>query len=105
LDAVLLSFIAAASLGVVLLLPIHGSVSRRRLLLDSLAALPRRRPNHATAVHVTVPGLDVSSDWLTVHDRLLEDFPELTDVLATTMPGALLIVYEGEPNIDGWVEE
>jgi hypothetical protein len=51
----------------------------------------------------TVPGLDVASDWLNVHDRLLDDFPEVIDVLATTMPETLLIVYQGELNIDDWL--
>jgi hypothetical protein len=52
----------------------------------------------------TVPGLKVASDWLTVHDRLLDAFPEVIDVLATTMPETLLIVYQGELNIDDWLE-
>jgi hypothetical protein len=34
---------------------------------------------------ITVPGLDVRADWRTVHDRLLDDFPKVTDVLATTI--------------------
>jgi len=53
---------------------------------------------------VTVPGLRVASDWAAVHDRLLDDFPGITDVLATTMPATLLIVYEGDANVDGWLE-
>jgi hypothetical protein len=53
---------------------------------------------------ITVPGLEVTSDWRTVHDRMLDDFPEVTDVLATTMPETLLIVYEGAANIDAWLE-
>ena len=52
---------------------------------------------------ITVPGLTVASDWAPVHDRLLDDFPQITDVLATTMPGTLLIVYEGEANADAWL--
>jgi hypothetical protein len=51
---------------------------------------------------VTVPGLDVKSDWPTVHDRLLDDFPDVTDVLATTIPATLLIVYRGPENIEAW---
>jgi hypothetical protein len=53
---------------------------------------------------VTVPGLNVASDWAAVHDRLLDDFPEVTGVMATTMTATLLIVYEGEANIDAWLE-
>lgn len=43
---------------------------------------------------ITVPGLEVSSDWRLVHDRLLDEFPEVTDVLATTMKETILVVYE-----------
>ena len=53
---------------------------------------------------VTVPGLKVASDWRAVHDRLLDDFPGITDVLATTMTATLLIVYEGDANVDAWLE-
>jgi hypothetical protein len=53
---------------------------------------------------LTVPGLRVASDWAAVHDRLLDDFPGITDVLATTMTATLLIVYEGDANVDAWLE-
>lgn len=43
---------------------------------------------------ITVPGVEVSSDWRLVHDRLLDEFPQVTDVLATTMKATILIVYE-----------
>lgn len=53
---------------------------------------------------ITVPGLSVKSDWAAVHDRLLDDFPCVTDVLATTLPATLLIVYEGDSDIDSWLD-
>ena len=53
---------------------------------------------------LTLPGLDVRSDWRAVHDRLLDDFDEIEDVLATTMPATLLIVYGGDPEVDGWLD-
>jgi hypothetical protein len=43
---------------------------------------------------ITVPGLEVSSDWPLVHDRLLDEFPEVTDVLPTTMKETILVVHE-----------
>lgn len=43
-------------------------------------------------------------DWAAVHDRLLDDFPGITDVLASTMTATLLIVYEGDANVDAWLE-
>jgi hypothetical protein len=52
---------------------------------------------------VTVPGLDVKSDWLAVHDVLLDEFPRVADVLATTIPETLLIVYRGRADIDAWL--
>jgi hypothetical protein len=52
---------------------------------------------------LTVPGVRVASDWAAVHDRLLDDFPGITDVLATTMTATLLIVYEGDANVDAWL--
>ena len=53
---------------------------------------------------ITVPGLHVPSDWRAVHDRLLDDFPRIADVLPTTMPGTILIVYEGRSDVDRWLE-
>jgi hypothetical protein len=53
---------------------------------------------------LTVPGLEVTTDWASVHDRLLDDFPDVIDVLATTMRATLLIAYAGEANIDAWLE-
>ena len=54
---------------------------------------------------ITVPGLQVRLDWAAVHDRLLDDFPQVTDVLATTMTATLLIAYEGDAEIDAWLHE
>ena len=53
---------------------------------------------------LTVPGLKVASDWRAVHDRLLDDFPRITDVLATTITATLLIVHEGDADVDAWLE-
>ena len=52
---------------------------------------------------ITVPGLDVKSDWSVVHDRLLDAFARVSDVLPTTMPSTLLIAYQGAPDVDGWL--
>jgi len=53
---------------------------------------------------VTVPGLRVTSDFATVRDRLLDDFPGVLDVLPTTIKATLLIVYDGPANLDAWLE-
>jgi hypothetical protein len=52
---------------------------------------------------ITVPGLNVKLDWAAIHDRLLDDFPQVIDVLATTIAATLLIVYEGDADIDDWL--
>ena len=52
---------------------------------------------------ITVPGLEVKPDWLPIHDRLLDEFPEVTDVLPTTIPETLLIVYEGRAEVEAWL--
>ncbi len=53
---------------------------------------------------ITVPGLEVRSDWGAVHDRLLDDFPSITDVLATTLASTVLIVYDGRVDVDSWLD-
>jgi hypothetical protein len=53
---------------------------------------------------LSLPGLDVRSDWRAVQDRLLDDFPAIDDVLPTTTPATILIVYEGSAEIDGWLD-
>ncbi len=52
---------------------------------------------------LTLPGLDVASDWRAVHDRLLDDFPAIDDVLPTTMAATLLVVYRGFAQVDRWL--
>ena len=53
---------------------------------------------------LTLPGLDVRSDWRVVHDRLLDDFPAIDDVLPTTTTATILVVYEDSAQIDGWLD-
>jgi hypothetical protein len=53
---------------------------------------------------ITIPGLEVKADWPPVRDRLLDEFPAITDVLATTLPETVLIVYEGSAEVDAWLE-
>lgn len=53
---------------------------------------------------ITVPGLDVKSDWRVMHDRVLDGFANVDDVLPTTIPETLLIVYRGRAHSDGWLQ-
>lgn len=52
---------------------------------------------------LTLPGLDVRSEWRLVHDRLLDDFPAIEDVLPTTIQATVLIAYAGAAEVDGWL--
>jgi hypothetical protein len=52
---------------------------------------------------ITIPGLSVSADLPSVRRRLHADFPQVLDVLGTTTPGTLLIVYSGQDEIDAWL--
>lgn len=53
---------------------------------------------------ITLPGLDVPSGWRAVHDWLLDVFPEIDDVLPTTTPATVLIVFRGSAQADGWLQ-
>lgn len=53
---------------------------------------------------ITIPGLSVSADLPSVRRRLRADFPRVLDVLGTTTPATLLIVYSGHDEIDAWLE-
>jgi hypothetical protein len=65
----------------------------------------RGQPQVATVklYSLTLPGLDVRADWRVVHDRLLDDFPAIDDVLPTTMVATVMIAYRGPAEIDGWL--
>src|SRR5205085_7347517 len=52
---------------------------------------------------ITVLGLEVRTDWRLVHDRLLDEFPDVTDVLATTMPATILITSRRSVDPDAWL--
>lgn len=53
---------------------------------------------------ITIPGLSVAADLPAVRHRLLADFPDVLDVLATTMPATVLIVYRGVAKLDNWLD-
>jgi hypothetical protein len=53
---------------------------------------------------IAIPGLSMTADFPAVHHRLLADFPDVVDVLATTTPATVLVVYIGEQAIDCWLD-
>jgi hypothetical protein len=71
--------------------------------------MSRRRKEPAAMARlcmITVPGLRVSSDWRLVHGRLLDEFPEVADVLATTIEETILVIHEpaAPENAGRWLD-
>jgi hypothetical protein len=52
---------------------------------------------------ITIPGLSMQTDFPAVRHRLLADFPQVTDVIATTTPATVQILYTGEAAVDAWI--
>ena len=52
---------------------------------------------------ITVPGLAVTRDFTAVRRRLLADFPAVIDVVATTAPATVLVLYRGPDDADAWL--
>jgi hypothetical protein len=53
---------------------------------------------------ITVPDLLVKRDFTAARQRLLADFPGIQQVVATTAPGTLLVLYSGREDVDAWRE-
>jgi hypothetical protein len=53
---------------------------------------------------ITVPGLSARRDLAAVRERLLAEFPNVEEVLATTNPGTLLVLTSGSPDeAEAWL--
>jgi hypothetical protein len=55
-------------------------------------------------IRITVPGLSVTQDFTAARQRLLSDFPDIAEVLATTAPGTLLVLSSHPEDVDAWVD-
>jgi hypothetical protein len=53
---------------------------------------------------ITVPGLSVKRDFAASRERLLADFPNIHEVLATTAPETLMVLYSGPENVRAWLD-
>jgi hypothetical protein len=53
---------------------------------------------------ITIPGLLVSRDFEEVRRRLLCDFPNIQEVVATTAPGTLIVLCRGGEDVDAWID-
>jgi hypothetical protein len=43
-------------------------------------------------------------DFAAARERLLSDFPDVQEVIATTAPAALLVLYAGHDEVDAWLD-
>ena len=53
---------------------------------------------------IKVPGLSMKQDFKAARERLMNDFPMIEDVIATTAPGTVLIVASDPIDVDAWQE-
>ncbi len=53
---------------------------------------------------ITVPGLSAKSNFTAARERLLTDFPDVDEVVATMTPDTLLVVYSGRDEADAWCD-
>ena len=53
---------------------------------------------------ISVPGLRVERDFEDARERLLTGFPDIREVIATTAPATLLVLYAGAPEVDSWLD-
>jgi hypothetical protein len=53
---------------------------------------------------ITVPGLSVKRDFTAARRRLLAEFPEIQEVIATTAPGTLVVLSRGPEKVDRWLQ-
>jgi hypothetical protein len=53
---------------------------------------------------ITVPGLSVKRDFTAARRRLLAEFPDIQEVIATTAPETLLVLSCGSEDVDAWLD-
>lgn len=53
---------------------------------------------------ITVPGLSMNRDFTAARERLMAEFPNVHDVVATTAPATLLVLYSGREEVDSWLD-
>jgi hypothetical protein len=53
---------------------------------------------------IRIPGLSIKTEYPAVRHRLLADFPDVLEVLQTTTPETVLVVFRGEEEFDAWVD-
>jgi hypothetical protein len=53
---------------------------------------------------ITIPGLSMKADFAAARGRLLSDFVNVVEVLASTTPGTVVLVYRGREQVDAWID-
>ena len=53
---------------------------------------------------ITIPGLSLKHDFPAARGRLLADFPQVVEVLATTTASTVLVAYLGRDEVDAWLD-
>ena len=53
---------------------------------------------------ITISGLSIKQDFRAARRRLMEDYPTIEEVIATTAPGTVLVLASDPVDIDGWCE-
>jgi hypothetical protein len=53
---------------------------------------------------ITIPGLSIESDFAAAREHLLAEFPNVHEVIATTAPATVLVLYSGPAEADSWVD-
>jgi hypothetical protein len=92
--------------------PFTGLLPRDARSTDGpLQASRRTRPRAEDRVRarqrlyeITIPRMSIEADFAAVRHRLLADFPGVVEVLAMSTPSTVLIVYDGEDEVDSWCE-
>jgi hypothetical protein len=57
-----------------------------------------------TLCRITIPGLSVKRDFTAARRRLLAEFPDIQEVVATTAPGTLVVLCSGSEDVDAWLD-
>ena len=86
---------------------LHASTRLLRCIVDRSTTTPlesKGAPEAMPLYRITVPGLSVKRDFTTARQCLLADFPNLREVIPTTAPATLLVLYSSPGDPDAWVQ-
>jgi hypothetical protein len=53
---------------------------------------------------IAVPGMSMRQDFKAARQRLMDDFPTIEDVIATTASGTVLIIASDPIDVNAWQE-